>query len=120
MNRKLAGRSRSAQTRAQKPPSATSVLDLDVSRNDWLALPSLGGKQANDNGPSEPIEDLYSLKHVSERWDVSMSTLYREIDRGKLKAEKIGGQWRVSSKTLTAYRDRRTENRYPRLIPTPS
>lgn len=91
MIRKLTERSTSAKTRAKKPPSATSVLALDVSRNDWLALPNLGGKQANDNGEPDRIEYLYSLQHVSERWDVSMSTLYREIERGKLKAEKVGG-----------------------------
>lgn len=45
-------------------------------------------------------EKLYTLREVADYAQVSMSTIYRWITDGKLKAFKPGGQWRVRESDL--------------------
>ena len=58
---------------------------------------------ANDNLPSDRLEKLYSLHEVEDSWDVSYSTLLREIQEEKLIATRVRGQWRVSASRLAEY-----------------
>ena len=47
--------------------------------------------------------NLLSLTEVSERTALSRSTLYREIDAGRLVALKIGKSVRITDKELRRY-----------------
>lgn len=46
---------------------------------------------------------FYTLNEVSKIIGVTVRTLYRYIDEGKLKARKIGNKWQVTYKDLEAY-----------------
>jgi excisionase family DNA binding protein len=50
------------------------------------------------NNPELP--QLLSLHQVSARTSLSRSTLYREIDAGRLKSVKIGKSVRISERAL--------------------
>lgn len=43
---------------------------------------------------------VYNLKEIEEILDVSLRTLYRYIDSGRLKANKIGNKWIVTEQSL--------------------
>lgn len=45
-------------------------------------------------------KELYTLREVETIVKVSQRTLYNWIKSGKLKAKKVGGQYRVSPKTI--------------------
>lgn len=53
--------------------------------------------------------ELYTLDEVSERVKLARRTLYRYVRDGRLKAVKIGNQWRVSAKDLTDFMDQGTK-----------
>ena len=54
---------------------------------------------------SQDMPQLLSLQKVSERTSLSRSTLYREIDAGRLKSIKIGKSVRVSEQALRDFID---------------
>jgi excisionase family DNA binding protein len=103
INQRNWGRAQRAHTTSKAAPSWPSALDFTRHQNDWAAASSRMVHQANDNNANRQLENFYSLLEVEAHWGISASTLYREIERGKLKAVKIGGQWRVSESTLIAY-----------------
>lgn len=84
-------------------PSWPSVSDVVEDRNDWERASARLGRQANDNRRPPQLENHYSLPEVEASWSVSLTTLYRAIDRGNLTAIKIEGQWRVSESALAEY-----------------
>ena len=48
-------------------------------------------------------KDLYKLREVEQILGVTQRTLYRYIESGKLKAIKVGGQWRVERDELNYF-----------------
>jgi excisionase family DNA binding protein len=53
---------------------------------------------------------FYSIKDLMSRWDVSRATIYREIDRGRLRRRHIGGQVRFASEDVASYEHRVPSN----------
>jgi excisionase family DNA binding protein len=49
------------------------------------------------------MPQMLSLQMVSDRTALSRSTLYREIDAGRLKAVKIGKSVRITEQSLRNY-----------------
>lgn len=49
------------------------------------------------------MEKIYSLVQVAEYLQASRITLYNYIKSGKLKAFKVGGNWRVTESDLEAF-----------------
>ena len=45
----------------------------------------------------------FTIPDLIERWQVSRATIYREIERGRLKRRHIGGQVRFSAEDVAAY-----------------
>jgi excisionase family DNA binding protein len=52
---------------------------------------------------NEKQKAFYSIHELAERWGVSRSTIYREIDRGRLNRRHIGGQVRFSATDVASY-----------------
>lgn len=88
-----------AHTTVPSWPSARDIPQrLRVEASDWPE------QRSNDNSPDRATETLYSIGEVQEWWGVSDTTLYREIRAGKLRANKVGGQWRISESAMVRYR----------------
>jgi excisionase family DNA binding protein len=51
--------------------------------------------------------NLYNLKEISKKLDVTTSTLRAYIRQGKIKARKVAGKWLVSDEALRQYFNRR-------------
>lgn len=49
---------------------------------------------------------VYTIEEVAQILKVSVSTVRNLIDRGELKAFKVGNQWRVKKEDLQAYMSR--------------
>lgn len=49
------------------------------------------------------MEKIYNLVQVAEYLQASRITLYNYIKTGKLKAFKVGGNWRVTESDLEAF-----------------
>lgn len=47
--------------------------------------------------------ELYTIQQVMSHLQVSDETVYRYIRRGKLRASKVGGLWRVSKVALDVF-----------------
>lgn len=47
--------------------------------------------------------EVYSAQEVAEMLKVNIRTVYNEIERGNLKAKKVGHQYRIMKKDLEAY-----------------
>lgn len=71
--------------------------------NDWPLASARVLHPANDNQTAPKLEKLYSLLEVAAQWNISLSTLYREIKDGSLLAKKVRGQWRISESAASAY-----------------
>jgi excisionase family DNA binding protein len=54
---------------------------------------------------SEKIQSLqlYTLEEVAALLEVTTRTLYTYIKDGKLKAQKIGGRWKISEENLKKF-----------------
>jgi excisionase family DNA binding protein len=46
---------------------------------------------------------LYTIEKVAELLDVHKKTILRYIKEGKLKANKVGGRWRIHGNDLTSF-----------------
>jgi excisionase family DNA binding protein len=53
---------------------------------------------------------FYTLAELMERWQVSRSTIYREIERGRLKRILVGSQIRFSAKAVAEYEKDATDD----------
>ena len=51
--------------------------------------------------PAPPA--MYRVAAVARLLDVHVSTVYREIEQGRLKALKVGGSFRIPATALDAY-----------------
>jgi hypothetical protein len=71
--------------------------------NDWPRVSARIAHRANDNVAIPKLEKLYSLRELAAHWNMSLSTLYREIEDGILAAKKARGQWRVSESAAADY-----------------
>lgn len=60
-----------------------------------------------------PIPRFYALREISEMLKISLSFLYAEVRRERLKAHRFGYNIRVSERDLQAYL-RSREGRYER------
>jgi len=82
--------------------------------NDWPRTSARIGHHTNDNEALPQLEKLYALREVAARWNISLSTLYREIEDGNLMAKKVRGQWRVPESAAADYSQSREK---PLLLP---
>ena len=58
----------------------------------------------NKNLETSILDDkLFTLQEAAKICRVSSQTLQKEIDEGKLQANKIRGQWRIFERTLIKY-----------------
>ena len=65
-------------------------------------------------------DKLFTLQEAAEICRVSSQTLQKEIDEGKLQANKIRGQWRIFERTLIKYlKETRTTKKQNRPIRQP-
>ena len=55
------------------------------------------------------IEKVYTLEELTELLQVTRRTLYNYVKSGKLKAVKIGKEWRVTEAALEAFLSTGTE-----------
>lgn len=46
---------------------------------------------------------VLNVHRVAARWDVSVTTVYREIRAGRLRGFKVGGVWRVPLAEVIRY-----------------
>lgn len=46
---------------------------------------------------------LYGLQEIADALNVTRRTLYNYLKQGKLKAVKIGGEWRVTEDNLMSF-----------------
>jgi excisionase family DNA binding protein len=53
----------------------------------------------NETPPREPA--FYTIPQLAERWQVSRTTVFNEIRRGRLKRKLIGGQVRFSAEEVS-------------------
>jgi excisionase family DNA binding protein len=51
---------------------------------------------------------MLSIDEVADQLAVSRDTIRRLVERGELKAVKVGAQWRISTADLAAYLERNT------------
>lgn len=56
------------------------------------------------------MDKLYTLQEVAEILKLSTKSIYRYIESQKLKASKVGGQWRISKKDLSLFIERTKNN----------
>ncbi|MCI0453626.1 MAG: helix-turn-helix domain-containing protein [Candidatus Dadabacteria bacterium] len=54
--------------------------------------------------------NLYNLKELSKKLDVTGSTLRAYIRQGKIKGRKVAGKWLVSDEALRQYFNKRESN----------
>ena len=47
--------------------------------------------------------EVYTLKEIEELFSITRRTIYNWIDSGKLKAFKIGKEWRVTREALEEF-----------------
>jgi len=47
--------------------------------------------------------ELYTIQQIMSKIQMSDETIYRYIRRGKLKAIRVGGRWRVSREALDEF-----------------
>lgn len=52
---------------------------------------------------TETTQAFFTIRELCARWRVSRTTLYREIDRGRLKRRHIGGQVRFAAADVANY-----------------
>lgn len=91
-----------------------SALDIPQRTTEWPAASGHSNPEANDNIAIRVSHTSYSIGDVQEMWGVSDTTLYREIRAGKLRASKVGGQWRITEAALVAYLK---TNEHPLCLP---
>jgi excisionase family DNA binding protein len=53
---------------------------------------------------------FYSIAELSVRWGVGRTTIYREVERGRLKKTRIGGQVRFSAESVETYERAATQS----------
>lgn len=49
------------------------------------------------------MKKLYTIEEVVEISRLHLNTVYRHIQAGKLKAHKVGKQWRITKEDLEKY-----------------
>jgi excisionase family DNA binding protein len=53
--------------------------------------------------PESLPDRLYTVTEVASYFGKSVPTVYRLVRRNKLRASKIGGEWRISDKALREF-----------------
>ena len=49
------------------------------------------------------MKDIYTIKELAEYWGVHPNTVRRWISENLLKANKLGGTWRITKEQATAF-----------------
>ena len=49
------------------------------------------------------MEKFYTIEEIAEISRLHLNTVYRHLRQGKLKAHKVGNQWRVTQEALDKY-----------------
>lgn len=52
---------------------------------------------------TETEKAFYTIPELMARWQVGRTTIYREIERGRLKRKHIGGQVRFAAEDVAEY-----------------
>lgn len=55
--------------------------------------------------------EIYTLKEIEELFSVTRRTLYNWIESGKLRAFKIGKEWRVTKEALEEFTQTGTQTK---------
>ena len=55
-------------------------------------------------------EEFYTAKELAEKLRVNIMTIYRYIDNGKLKAYKIGKEFRIDKKEFDSFLNKAKTN----------
>jgi len=53
------------------------------------------------------MEKMLSIKETAEHLNVSTKTIYNLVERGEIKASKVGNVWRIHPKDIKDYLDRK-------------
>jgi excisionase family DNA binding protein len=69
----------------------------------WPSLPTLVESHGSEQSAAAILEPMRSVRAAATHLGVHEETVRREIDRGRLKASKVGGQWRISRAALDEY-----------------
>lgn len=59
------------------------------------------------------MDDVCTVEEAAQRLKVSPKTIYRALERGELRASKIGRAWRIAEKDLTEFLEARMQPRPP-------
>ena len=49
------------------------------------------------------MKDIYTIKELAQYWGVHPNTVRRWISENLLKANKLGGTWRITKEQATAF-----------------
>jgi len=60
---------------------------------------------------------VFTVAQVAQDWQVDKDTIYRLIHTGKLKAFKVGSDWRITQKALEDYINRGEREAYSPALP---
>jgi excisionase family DNA binding protein len=57
-----------------------------------------------------PLDELLTVNEVADELRVDRRTVYRYLQQGQLRGQKLGGTWRISRSALTTYLNERHDN----------
>ena len=58
------------------------------------------------------MDALLTVQQVMEQLHISDETIYRHIRKGKIKAIRVGGLWRISSEALDEFLKKGEQNNH--------
>jgi excisionase family DNA binding protein len=59
---------------------------------------------------SKPSDELLTVQDVAHERRMDRRTVYRYLQQGQLRGRKVGREWRIRRRDLTAYLDARRHN----------
>jgi excisionase family DNA binding protein len=59
---------------------------------------------------SKPSDELLTVQDVAHELRMDRRTVYRYLQQGQLRGRKVGREWRIRRRDLTAYLDARRHN----------
>lgn len=51
------------------------------------------------------MKETYTLKELAKRWNISYLNLFNMVKKGKIKAFRVGHQWRVKAEEVQRVED---------------
>jgi excisionase family DNA binding protein len=68
---------------------------------------------SNEIGPR-----FYTVEELAQRWQVNQRTVRREIERGRLRAVRVGNLLRIPTEVVARYEERRQTRPNPSAVST--